>query len=166
MRVAGIDLAGKEKNPTGVCVLNDEPQFFTFYKNEEIVEGVTKAFPTIVAIDAPLMEGEIRIRGADKKLKKYGAMPPTLNSMRELCVRGKTLAQRIPFPIIEVFPTASAKILGFYRKDYKKMASLLHVKVQNEHELDAYIAALTGLLYLKGKAVEIGKNEKVVIPLR
>ena len=127
---------------------------------------MTKACPTIVAIDAPLMEGEIRIRDVDKKLKKYGAMPPTLKSMEELCARGRALVQRIPFPIIEVFPTASAKILGFYRKDYKEMASLLHVKVQNEHELDAYITALTGLLYLKGKAVGIGENEKVVIPLR
>ncbi|OYT60683.1 hypothetical protein B6U81_04560 [Thermoplasmatales archaeon ex4484_30] len=166
VKVAGIDLAGKEKNPTGICILGDKIELFTLYKNDDIIECISDASPQLVAIDAPLMEGEIRVRDVDMELKKYGAMPPTMKSMRELCLRGIDIVKKIPFPVIEVFPTASAKIMGFYEKDYKKMANLLGIKPKNEHEMDAYIAALTGRLYLKGKAIEIGKKEKVVIPLK
>ena len=165
MRVVGIDLAGREKNPTGICILGDKIKFFTVYKNEEIIECIIHASPKLVAIDAPLMKGEIRVRDVDKELKKYGAMPPTMEFMKELCLRGRNIVKQISFPVIEVFPTASAKILGFYRRNYKEMANLLNIKPKNEHEMDAYIAALTGILYLKGKAIEIGKKEKVVIPL-
>ena len=166
MKVAGIDLAGREKNPTGICIIGEETKFFTLYEDENIIECINHASPQLVAIDAPLMEGKIRIRDVDIMLKKYGAMPPTMKFMKELCLRGRNIAKRIPFPIIEVFPTASAKIIGFYKKDHREMANILNIEVKNEHEMDAYIAALTGMLYLKGKAIEIGKKEKVVIPLK
>ena len=53
------------------------------------------------------------IREADRILKRYGAMPPTM--MIDLSVRGdrhaKTLLRRGK-EVAEVFPTATSKILG------------------------------------------------------
>jgi len=159
--IAGIDLAALPKNPTGVCIISKEISFFTLYKDEEIIEVIEEAMPKIVAIDAPLME-EIRVRQADKMLKKYGAMPPTMASMQKLVKRANRLVKKIMFDVIEVFPTASAKILGIYDKNWRRMAARVSIEVKNKHELDAYLAAYTAYLYLHGKAEKIG--EGIVIP--
>ena len=163
--IAGIDLAAKPKNPSGICLFEsmDKYELFTLYGDEEIVEAVNGKNAEIIAIDAPLME-EIRIREADRTLKKYGAMPPTMPGMRLLVKRAKKLVRLLNGVVIEVFPTASAKILGIYDKDYRKMVGKLNVEVKNKHELDAYIAAYTGYLYKKGLCEEVGNKEKIIIP--
>ncbi|MEA2053754.1 MAG: DUF429 domain-containing protein [Candidatus Thermoplasmatota archaeon] len=163
-KTVGIDLAGREKNPTGMCTINGKDvSFSTLYLDKDIIEYANDTAPDIISVDAPLMEGEIRIREGDKELKKYGAMPLTMPSMRELCLRGRRIVKSLNAQVIEVFPTASAKILGFYRKNYRETASILKIKVKNKHELDAYIAALTGILYLQGKTVKAGE---IVIPTK
>ena len=163
--IAGIDLAAKPKNPSGICLFEsmDKYELFTLYSDEEIVDAVNEKNAEIIAIDAPLME-EIRIREADRMLKKYGAMPPTMPGMRLLVERAKKLVKMLNGVVIEVFPTASAKILGIYDKDYRKMVGKLNVEVKNKHELDAYIAAYTGYLYKKGLCEEVGNKEKIIIP--
>ena len=66
----GIDLAGKDDNPTGMCILNPddvrdnngidrthsncEIYTQTLYTNEEILENIQEVNPTIIVIDAPL----------------------------------------------------------------------------------------------------------------
>lgn len=162
-KIAGIDLAAKPKNPTGMCFMQGDYKLLTVYEDKEILNEINEEKPDIVAIDAPLME-KIRIREADKILKKYGAMPPTMASMTMLTKRAMRLVKNFDMAVIEVFPTATAKILGFYDKDYKKMARFLGIEVKNEHELDAYISAYTAYLYLNGKAIEVGKKEKIIIP--
>ncbi|RLF61744.1 MAG: DUF429 domain-containing protein [Thermoplasmata archaeon] len=162
MIAVGIDLAGKEKNPTGLCSIFrkegcDEVMLSTLYRDKDIVEYANSMNPDIVAIDAPLIEGEIKIREGDRILKKYGALPPTLPSMRELSMRGRKIAGAVDAEVIEVFPTASAKILGFYSREYKNMASSIGIKAKNRHEVDAYIAALTGILHLEGKTEMAGE---------
>jgi len=163
--IAGIDLAAKPKNPSGICLFEsmDKYELFTLYSDEEIVDAVNEKNAEIIAIDAPLME-EIRIREADRMLKKYGAMPPTMPGMRLLVERAKKLVKMLNGVVIEVFPTASAKILGIYDKDYRKMVGKLNVEAKNKHELDAYIAAYTGYLYKKGLCEEVGNKEKIIIP--
>lgn len=169
MKAVGIDLAGKEKNPTGVCTLCGDSSYFdvlsikTLYRNRDVIEYAACNKADVVAIDAPLIEGEIKVREGDRILKKYGALPPTMPSMRELSVRAMKISKLVDREVIEVFPTASAKILGFYNKDYRKMALLRGIKVRNKHEMDAYIAALTGLLYLEGKTEMAGE---IVIPAK
>jgi len=167
VKAVGIDLAGRERNPTGMCsIYRNEREgvlLSTLYRDGDIIRYANVASPDIVAIDAPLIEGEIRIREGDRILKKYGALPPTMPSMRELSIRGQKIAGLINAEVIEVFPTASAKILGFYSKDYREMASHLGIKARNRHEIDAYIAALTGILYLEGKTEMAGE---VVVPAK
>lgn len=168
MIVVGIDLAGKSKNPTGICIFKDgKYSFKTLYLDEEIINEINALKPSIIAIDAPIMEGEPRVRLADRILKKYGAIPPNLASMKQLTDRGSRLARILEknFKVIETFPTATAKIMGVYSKNFKKTAEILKVKVNNKHELDAYLCCIVAKMFLEGRATEVGDKEgKIVIP--
>ena len=138
----------------------------TVYDDREIVKFVNESKPRIVAIDAPLMKEvkKVKIRNADRVLKKYGAMAPTMPSMTMLAKRANNLVKKLNARVIEVFPTASAKILGIHDRNYKKMAEKVGINIVNKHELDAYLAAYTAHLYLLGKAEKVGKNDKIIIP--
>ncbi|HDM67013.1 MAG TPA: DUF429 domain-containing protein [Thermoplasmatales archaeon] len=171
MTVIGIDLAGKPCNPTGLCAKQGDKKIFkTVYLEEEIISFITEFKPIVIAIDAPIMKGEVRVRLADKLLRRYGALPPTLESMRQLTIRGSRLAESLSreYRVIEVFPTATAKILKVYRSNYRETASLLGVKVRNKHELDAYLCCLTAEYYLRGEVEKIGDEEGgwIFIPKR
>jgi len=164
VKCLGIDLSALPKNKTAICILSKESvEFLSFYEDDEIVRFVNSSSPDIVAIDAPLMK-RIMVRKADRLLKKYGALPPTMKSMAKLAKRAMKLVEKFDAKVIEAFPTATAKILGIYERDYKAVAEKLGIKVKDKHELDAYLAAYTAYLYLQGKAEEIGGKRKVVIP--
>jgi predicted nuclease with RNAse H fold len=166
LNIVGIDLAGKTKNPTGICILTDNDRVLkTVKEDEEIVDIVTTVQPDVIAIDAPIIKGKPRIRKADRLLKKYRSFPPTLPGMIPLTLRGSTLAAQLSTycRVIEVFPTATAKILGVYHKNYKETAALLEVNVKNKHELDAYLCCLTGKMFLEKKTVSIGDEEGTII---
>ena len=115
MNIVGVDLAAKEKNPTGICSLNQEIYLFTLYSNKDIIEGVQDHKPELIALDAPLIKGKIQTREVDLYLKKYGALLPTIPSMKPLARRGGKMADTfisLGYEVIEVFPTATAKILS------------------------------------------------------
>lgn len=168
MKIIGIDLAGKTTNPTGICILKDDKtEFKTVYSDKQILDIPSRLKPDIIAIDAPIMYGEPRIRKADRILKKYGALPPTLSAMKSLTLRGSGLAARLAtrYNVIEIFPTATAKILGIYSRNYRETVSKLDIKVKNKHELDAYLCYLTAKMFLEGKTVEIGnKTGTIIVP--
>jgi len=157
----GIDLAALPKNPTGVCTIGETISLSTVYGDREIFSYVHRMAPDMVAVDAPLMK-TIRVREADRLLKKYGAMPPTMSSMALLTKRAQRIVAQLKIPVIEVFPTASAKILGIYEKNWRSTADKIGVPAKNKHELDAYLAAYTAYLFTIGKTEKIGGA--VVIP--
>jgi predicted nuclease with RNAse H fold len=167
----GIDLAGLEKNKTGFCVLkNNVAKTFILHTDDEIVDNVKKTKPDVVAMDAPLIYPP-KIRECDRLLKKYGAMPPTMKSMGVLSKRGFFLAKRLKgFNVIEVFPTASAKILGVYSKDISMIIQgllsfglIINNSISTKDEVDSIIAALTGLLHLHELTEDVGDKDGVVI---
>lgn len=168
MNIVGVDLAAKQKNPTGICILNKETCLFTLYSDKDIIMGVKDHMPELIALDAPLIKGKIRIREVDRYLKKYGALFPTLQSMKYLARRGSKMAEvfsSLGYEVIEVFPTATAKILGVYSPDYKLMAQKFGIQPRNEHEMDAYLAALTGKFKLTDQSIEIGDDDgRVILP--
>lgn len=94
-------------------------------------------------------------------------MPPTMKSMEKLTRRGTKIAKILSnkCKVIEVFPTATAKILDIYEKDYRKKADEKDLKVKNKHEYDAYLCCLTGKLHIENKTIQVGDKEgKIVIP--
>ncbi len=53
--VAGVDLAGSPRRPTGVCVLRGlQAQTWVAFTDEEILRLIDGARPDLVPIDAPL----------------------------------------------------------------------------------------------------------------
>ncbi len=55
MSIVGLDLAGVETRPTGLCILKAwMAETFLVYSNEEIVRKTMESKPEVVAVDAPL----------------------------------------------------------------------------------------------------------------
>lgn len=181
MRVVGLDLAGSPKNSTGYCLLAVEDDKKTvstrlLYSDEEIVSLTADSRADVVAVDAPIKYSGSR-RGCDEALREYGALPVTLKGMEVLAERGSKLAPRLTekgLEVIEVFAKGSAKMLGFYAKDdfamQKSMMALdlsgdMSTKIMSRDEMDAVAAAITGYLYLVGKARAVGEDETVYVPV-
>jgi len=177
--VAGLDLAGSPKNESGYCLLSVEDgvksvQTQVLYSDEEIFSELLKSSLDLVAVDAPLVYNGVN-RRCDELLHGYGALPVTLRGMEFLARRGSGLARefsRLNLRHIEVFSTASAKILGVYsRNDFtlqKNMMALglqgdMNGKILSRDELDAVLAAITGYLYLERQTREVGDESGVVV---
>jgi len=191
MKILGIDLAGSEKQKTGICILNEklEADCFCLFKDKEILDLIEKEKPSLVAIDAPLSlpkgrkslkrKSKIHFRECDKELWKLNIkfFPITLGPMRKLTERGIRLRKILEkkYKVIEVYPGASQDILKIPRKQkglkklkmgLEKLGIKILKKNPNNHELDAITCAFTGFLYLKGKYREIGnkKEGQIILP--
>ena len=184
MKIIGIDLAGKEENPTGICILNkDRITLKTLYSNDDVLNFVKTVKPYLIAIDAPLslpkgrccLEKDCKcaegghFREAEREIRPYGrVLPLTFRGMKMLTLRGIKLgnALRKDFEVIETHPRTSQKILGL--KDLKKDLTQIYMlpSEPTEHELDATLAAITGYLYLKGCYILLGDPVEgtIVIP--
>ena len=163
--LCGIDLAGSEKRPTGVCILNEDPHCCTLYSNEEILSLVNKASPSLVAIDAPLSFHGEHFRDGDRELRKeFPILPLTFKGMQALSERGIALKSLLPFPVIEVYPHASKKVLGITTAEDLFKYGFLNLP-STIHELDAAAAALTAQFYMQGKYKEYGKEDVIIVPL-
>lgn len=192
----GIDLAAKEENDTGFTVLREMSARTMILKgDDEIIGKALESKPAIVAIDAPLSLPEGRCCADDDCLcSKYGISRqtdrlmlkkgircfwPLLPSMKPLTLRGIKLREALEdhgLQVIEVFPSATQKLLGIPTKKAGK-ANLLqglkdigvYIITENpsHHELDAVTAALTGSFYLSGKYEAIGYQEEgqVILPV-
>ncbi len=177
MKSVGIDLAGKEENPTGVTVLDGKNlKSQVFHRDEEIIEPCRKSSPDIVAIDAPLSfpdEGGLRPADAELVDRGYRVLPPELGGMKYLTERGISLAEKLSdsgLEVIEVHPLTSGRILfdSKERSDWIRELESRGWRVDgnmNEHEIDSIMAAITGLLYLEGRVEGVGEEgEEVFIP--
>jgi len=174
MKIVGIDLAGNPKNDTGFCVMSvkeDEKNVHVsiLYADDEIIEKVKEIDPDLIAIDAPLTYcGENR--ACDEELHKYGALPVTLRGMVVLAEK----LRELDLEVIEVFSTATAKILGHYNKrDRLMQKKLINSGIRGDvdrrfltkDELDAVFASITAFLHLNGSTVEVGGEDgKIIIP--
>lgn len=182
--IIGIDLAGKESNPTGFAVWeNLKVETRLIYTDREILEAVVQVKPTIVAIDAPLKLPKRGIlRKADKELirKGYRVFPPGLPAMKTLTLRAVKLNNLITekgLKTIEVHPTSTRKALDMPTKDWKTIQTILKSiglrgilkeRFLTPHEVDAVTAALTAYLYIQGTTEVLGNDEEgyVIVPKR
>lgn len=182
MKFVGIDLAGSPKNFTGFCLLEVEKNrkiahTKLLHSDNEIVEKIEKLNPELIAIDAPLIYSGVD-RKCDDLLKKYGALPVTLRGMEVLALRGSKLANELKkknFKFIEIFATASAKILGFYAETEREMQkNLINSDLKGDvekrflckDELDAIFAAITAYLHFSNSTELVGDDDSgmIVIP--
>ncbi|MFW5953358.1 MAG: hypothetical protein ACOCSJ_04275 [Candidatus Natronoplasma sp.] len=155
----GIDLAAKEKNETGVCLLNDDIDAKTVFRDEEIVKIARKG--EVVTIDAPLTRSDEPFRPAERKMmSEFEPMLP-LNTpgMLLLAERARQIRGRLEedSEVIETYPRAVEQVIDD-REDRKHF--------QNDHEFDAYLCALTAKRYSEGRYKRYGEEfEFIVLPL-
>ncbi|MBN2015007.1 MAG: DUF429 domain-containing protein [Candidatus Altiarchaeota archaeon] len=179
MKVVGLDLAGNPKNDTGFCIMevaDDRKHVSTsiVHSDPEIIEKLKEIKPELVAIDAPLTYSGTN-RRCDDELREYGALPVTLRGMETLAKRGSMLAEKLRdngMEFIEVFSTATAKILGFYdRREMMMQKNLIasgikgsvDERILSKDELDAIFAAITACLHLSEKTVAVGEGDNRII---
>jgi predicted nuclease with RNAse H fold len=188
MSIIGLDLAGVETRPTGICALTRMKAVTSVvYTDEEIVKRVEDGKPKIVAIDAPLslpagrksieQKTNIHLRECDKELVQKGIkfFPITLGPMRKLTARGinlRKILEKKQLSVIEVYPGGAQDILEIPRKQQgleRLRTGLEKLGVKglnnrmNDHELDAVTCALVGKLWLERKAVIYGTPEQAII---
>jgi predicted nuclease with RNAse H fold len=182
MKFIGIDLAGNPKNETGFCILEilteDKKIVNTslLHSDSEILEKIKLINPELIAIDAPLTYAGMN-RKCDDELQSYGALPVTLRGMEILAKRGSNLAEQLKiqgYKYIEVYATASSKILGLHDKHEKEMQKKLlesnlsgdlDRRLLNKDELDSISCALTAYLHSLGATDEVGDADgKIIIP--
>ncbi len=183
MKIVGIDLAGKPENPTGFCVLDDQKFIFrVVYKDEEILKKIDEIDPSLVAVDAPLSLPKGRcclrkncscrkiggdFRAADIEMRKYGrVLPLSFHGMRMLTERGIKLAAKLKkHDIIEVHPRTTQRILGFENLYHDLGRYFKLPKKVTDHELDAALAAITGLFCTRNRFIEVGDPQEGTIIL-
>ncbi len=177
--VAGVDLAGTEKNPTGVCILDGMyHRSMIAYRDSEILEKIISACPEIIAIDAPLT---MPVQGYERNVERimrsmgYRLFPPLLGGMKKLTIRGVRLnseLKRRGFRTIEVHPLTSRKILGIPERDLSAIRRFflsigvrgdVEVKNLSIHEIDALTAAVVALLHLEGLTTVVGDEEGYIV---
>ncbi|MGA2766799.1 MAG: DUF429 domain-containing protein [Candidatus Bathyarchaeia archaeon] len=188
MSIVGLDLAGVESRPTGLCVLKYmKAETSLVYKDEEVLKRIEESKPKIVAIDAPLslpagresieQRTNVHLRECDKELLRRGIrfFPITLGPMRKLTNRGINLRRILEDKhsrVIEVYPGGAQDVLGIPRKQQgleRLRAGLEKVGVRglnsrmSDHELDAVTCALVGKLLLEGKSVTYGTSEQAIV---
>jgi predicted nuclease with RNAse H fold len=188
MLIVGLDLAGVEGRPTGLCVLTGmKAETCIVYTDEEVLKGIEESKPRVVAIDAPLslpagrasieQRTSVHLRECDKELLRRGIrfFPVTLGPMRKLTNRGMNLRRILEgkhFRVIEVYPGGAQDVLGIPRKQQgleRLRAGLEKAGVRglssrmSDHELDAVTCALVGKLFLEGKSVTYGTSEQAIV---
>ena len=188
MSVIGLDLAGVESRPTGLCLFKDmKVETSLVYTDEEILNRIDESKPEIVAIDAPLslpagresieQRINVHLRECDKELLRRGIrfFPITLGPMRKLTTRGIRLRRTLEnrgFRVIEVYPGGAQDILRISRKQRgleKLRGGLERAGIRglndqmSDHELDAVTCAFVGKLFLEGKSVTYGTSEQGIV---
>ncbi|MEM0084287.1 MAG: DUF429 domain-containing protein [Candidatus Methanomethylicia archaeon] len=188
--VVGVDLAGVETRPTGICVLKGNfVKVLTVYGDEEIIDIIVGEKPNVVAIDAPLslpkdktLDSKYCIRVCDRELMRMGIkfFPLNFKWMKNLTERGIRLRRILTdmgFNVIETYPGGAQQILGLPRvkkgKEYLRLKLKeifdLNGDINNEkltpHEIDAVTCAVVGRLYLEGNYIAIGDPDEMVMIL-
>ena len=188
-KVVGIDLAGSEKRPTGICVLEGRKAVgWVVHTDGEVLEAVGED-SQVVAIDAPLSlprgrcclrddcpcAGRAHFRACDLELRrmKIKFFPVTLGPMRLLTLRGLALKGKLEkrgFRVLETYPGAAQDIWRIPRhKDLQGLREgLKRFKLQGNwsrpgvtrDELDALTCALVARENLRRNTITIGDPEE------
>ena len=179
VKIIGLDLSGSEGRPSGLAILEGK-KFFTceIRSDAELLGACGRPGVALVAIDAPLnFPSGGGLRPCDRMMISRGlrVFPPTFGGMRKLTERGVRISSRLRelgLDVIEVHPRSSG-VLIFGNPDRSVWVRGLRragfsLSPRSEHEVDAVVSALTGLLHLRGltEVVGDGKTGEIVIPAR
>jgi len=183
-KIMGIDLAGKNENPTGICFFDSgELNFSTLFEDKEILDYIRRTNPSLIVIDAPLSLPKGRcclsnecscskngghFRAAELEMRKYGrTLPLTFRGMRMLTERGIIIAEELKkeYTVLESHPRTTAKILGF-SNPYDDLSAYFKLpETLSEHEMDALLLVVAGIFYMENEFMEFGDPGEGIIVL-
>ena len=170
VKVLGLDLSSRECKESGYALLSLNLEIIDlgkFHYNSEILNFITTQHPDLVSIDAPLSFGDKGFRKCEKLMLKSGfrVYPTSIKWMSNLTKRGIYIAnkiRRLGIRVIETHPTSSLRAAGF-KGNYKSNNEVIqfiskrwNLKVKtgtSRHIVDAVIAAISGIYYLRNKAL-------------
>ncbi|MDH5740520.1 MAG: DUF429 domain-containing protein [Nitrospira sp.] len=187
--VVGIDLAGSPRRATGLCVLHDlTAETHVVFSNDDILDFVREARPTLIPIDAPLSlpkgrqtvhdrSGE-HLRECDRELLRRSIrfFPVTFGPMRMLTERGFALKKHlasIGYHAVECYLGAAQDLWGIPRQHQDRLGLFNGLKklglrglkeTATSDELDAATAALVGRWFLTGQGTMLGGETGILIP--
>lgn len=164
----GIDLGGKKKKTTGICVLkNKKPVLLKDVFGRDVLKTINPYLKDteVIAIDAPLTKGrgKGKMRLYEKFLstglfrrEKVNPIPPAL--MPDLCELAKEIVEKLEkkgfilgINLIETFPTIVKKIL--------KTGSILKNSCQTANQKSALICAQIAFLHSQFKTRWLGYKD-------
>jgi predicted nuclease with RNAse H fold len=187
MTFVGIDLAGSEKRPTGLCTLRGRSvKTKVVFSNDELIRRLERIGPTFIGVDAPLFlplgrcclrndctcPRDVHFRECDFELRRRGIrfFPITLGPMRQLTMRGMALSQMLRdkgHTLLETYPGAAQDVWGIPRQSNPRGLRrglrrfvVLDRKPVTCHELDAVTCALLAQLHEREKTELIGRPEE------
>ncbi|MGC8542761.1 MAG: DUF429 domain-containing protein [Vulcanisaeta sp.] len=159
----GVDLAlpGKRRTGIGIIDINEHTYYTTTVASQhEIIETISnnaasKGGRALACIDAPLglpKYGINRMIEITARRRGLRLIPPLLGPMKSLTMYGIDTANKLKqlgIEVFEVHPTSTLKILNMSRQEFLNyIRSVLRGStVNNEHEIDALVAAFTCLLH-------------------
>ena len=175
----GVDLAGVESRPSGICLLTEELTCLTWtlFSDREILETTSYFRPRAVALDAPLAR-PLRgwLRRCERELRAEGVkvLPSGLGPMEKLTRRGIRLSRRLRqlgYTTLETFPRGVQALLGITSgrrglgEGLKRLGLVGISETASIHELDAATCALISYLWWIGQARQYGGGREGVITM-
>jgi predicted nuclease with RNAse H fold len=159
--VAGVDLSGSERRPSGIAILHDGGLYVhRLYSDEEILRKLLEFNVKIVAVDSPLALSS-SFRDVDRSMIKLGlrVLPPGWRGMRLLVERGIKLASSLSslgILVLETHPRSALKTskCGSLSELASKMGFSQPGRLSRDEE-DALIAAFVSLKFLQGEVIEV-----------
>ncbi|MFH0836797.1 MAG: hypothetical protein V1870_01585 [Candidatus Aenigmatarchaeota archaeon] len=182
MIAIGIDLAGKDTNPTGFCVIefNDSDSLLgciekitvnLLQTNDKILEKIAQTNPHIIAIDAPFskpLNGPWRKSELLLLSRGFKPVSSQLQNMGILVDRVVELNKDLTnHRVIETFSRAIGPLLEINKNMLiTSLEGKLEQKKLNKDQYDAILCALTAMLHLKNKTEILGntENDMIVLP--
>ncbi len=169
----GVDVGLKKCH---AAVISDGVEFVGEYEELDLSDV------KLAGIDAPLSFPERgAFRECERLLLKMGIrlFPPTASFFRKISLRGMEIAEELRkkgVKVYEVYPYATRVILDIAPKAKKRtkdglseiicsLSRFVEVEKANHDEVDAIIAALTVMLYDRGKGILLkGSDGEIVVP--
>lgn len=176
-----MDPAAADGRESGVFILEgDRHEILSVFSLQEIIDEVKSV--EVVAVDAPIslpagrccLEADCscsrhgHFRRADLELRRYGSvLPLTWRGMRELTMRGISMAGKLGsmgVEVIETHPRTADSMAGLSGRLIRKLG-IENVKM-TVHQRDALIAGAVAILYCRGEFIELGDPQegKIILP--
>lgn len=194
MIAIGLDLAGKDTNPSGFCTIFCKESAHSFQSlidniekvivedlllNDEIVTRIKEINPNMTAIDAPFSISKGPWRSSEMFLLTKGFKPVStqLLNMRGLAERAIQINnQLVGYRKIETFSKAIESILQINKESFldsirdrlEKKGNWNRGKISKD-QYDAILCGLCALLHLQNKTELLGNKldstDLIVLPL-